>query len=246
MVATLGAVSNGPSISYTTLSGWSLAANGNGSDFATSIQYKIADASDVAASNFTFTWASAAYCCGAIMRFAGAITTNTLADYDAHGNASANSADVSFLTSISPIVSNSLVVMALLGASNNTGTGTISTYTTTPTTSFTEVLDTTFNMASDPIFGSAYSIYTGSSTLTTYGASFSLAKEQHYGVIAVFSPLVNASGTTALLSADADFFTNAGVSDVSGTAALHEASPVFFGASGEVTQPNEWSTTIKT
>lgn len=245
MVAKLGAVSSGSSISYTTLSGWTLAANGNGSDFATSIQYKIATAGDVAASNFTFTCASAAYCCGAIMRVTGAITANTLADFDAHSDSSANSATLSFLTSASPIVSNSLVVIALLGASNNTGTGTISAYTTDPTTTFTETLDTTFNMAQDPIFGSAYSIYSGSSTITTYGATFSLEKEQHYGVIAIFSPLVNASGTTALLSADADFFSNAGMSDATGTAARHDASPTFFGANGEVTQSTEWSTSIK-
>ena len=246
MVATLGAVSSGAAISFSTLSGWSAAATGNGSDYATSIQYKIADSGDVAASNFTFTCTSASHTCGAIIRATGPSPTSVLAEGDGDNNTGANSQTISFVTAETPVVTDSLVIMALLGG-QTTGTGTISSYTTTPSVTFTEIIDTTVGTSTrDPIFGSAYGIYSGTSDITAYGATLSVSKPQHFGAIALFTPLVNATGTTTLLSADADFFSAAGSAGVSGSTALHETSAQSFAASGDVTQPTEWSTTIKT
>jgi hypothetical protein len=240
MVATLGAVSGGSSIAFSTLSGWSLASQGNGSDYATSIQYKIADAGDVAASNFTFTCTSASHTCGAILRATGPRPTSVLAEADADANTAANSATLSFTAAGTPIVANSLVVMSLLGGTTD-GTGTISSYTTTPSVMLTELLDTTVNTSTrDPIFGAAYGIYSGTDDITQYGATFSGSKEQHFGALAIFTPQVSATGSNALFQTTPVTFATLTGSTQSATNALHTGSPDLMSQSGVGTTPTQW------
>lgn len=245
LVAQLGAVSTGAAITYTTLAGWSLAANGGGSDYTTSIQYKIADSGDVAASNFTFTCTSASHTCGSLLRVSGPRPTSVLAEAEGDTLASGGTTAISFSAALTPFVANSLVVTALMGAATD-GTGTISGFTSTPSITFTEVLDTSVdNSTRDPIFGSAYGLYTGTADITAYGATLSGSKDQHYGVIASFTPLVNASGSNALLSADADVFVPAASSGTLGTNALLSADADLFTPTAKGTSPTQWSPASK-
>lgn len=60
----------GNTASISTLSGWASLLNGNNGSVRFSVQYKIADAGDVAATNFTFS-GSSGYIGGAIYRISG-------------------------------------------------------------------------------------------------------------------------------------------------------------------------------
>lgn len=160
------------------------------------IQYKAADASDVAASNFAFTYSgdTADLSAGAIMRITGHGLSSLIAGSDADTNAAASSATVSFSTSISPLTDGSLVIMGIL-ATDTGNQVTTSNYSVTPSgVTFTELFDLNINAASvDPVVAAAYGIQTTKADITNYGALFSAVKTAHQGMIAVLTPAVNAS-----------------------------------------------------
>ena len=237
----------GVSCSIDTLSGWTLVATQSRTNGSVSIQYKIADAGDVAASNFTFTGTSVSRMSGAILRVTGNTATGSFDTSDADTNNAAASATISFTTTVSPAYDGSLIVMVFGGSDGNAGAGSIGTYIASDgSLSWSEAFDVSTDTGSvDPIGGGAYAIQTTKTALTSYGATLSHTKDDHNGIVAVFTPQINATATHSLLSADADFFAPTASAGVSGNASLLSADADFFAPEVDATSPSQWTAETK-
>lgn len=238
-----------------TASGWTQSntvtrlGNTGLSDMVGKIQAKIADSSDVAASNFTFTLSgSAAYIAGGLLRVSGVRPTGFtgVTDADTYDDAT-GTATISFTSSTTPTVDGSLVVMLFSGFVNGgAGVGSIGSYTTTPSLTWTELFDYGLDSgAQDPIFGAAYAVQATAAEITNYGATLSFSKRNHLGILSTYYPTVDASGTNALLSVSPTFFNQNGVAGTTGTNALLEVSPTMFDQSGKATAPTQWTPNAK-
>lgn len=246
LVAAIGA-NAGVGITIDTKSGWTLAATQAATNTSISLQYRIADSADVAASNFVFSCPSASRMAGALMRVTGHAATSTLDEVDSDNNNTAASATINFSSTVTPYNAGNLVVLVLNGSDGNDGGASMSSYTTTPSITFTELIDTTADSGtSDPVFAAAYAVYSGSSQITAYGATISGTKDDHAGILGIFQAQVNGSGTHTLHTADADFFANAGVTvGGSGTMALHSADADFFTTNGSANRKTAWTRDTK-
>jgi hypothetical protein len=244
MIAVLGCY-GGIAQTIDTLSGWTLIANRAFSNGSVNMQYKIADAGDVAASNFTFTdTASSSIFSGSIMRVSGHASVGFLDASDSDDYNSTAKTSISFTTTVSPTYNNSLIVLCF-GAGNNggAGAGTIGSYVVSDgTLSWTELYDYSVDIGSiDPILGGAYGIQATAVALTTYGATLSLTKEAQGGIIAVFRAKVDATGTNATFAVSPLLSTQNGVAGGQGTNATFAVSPTLFNQSGRATTPTQWT-----
>lgn len=233
-------------------SGWSnatIATADNTTDTATSVrvQYKIADSADVAASNFTFSSTYTSLKAGVLLRVSGIRTTGTLGVVDADVYNSTATTAISFTSTITPAQNGSLIIMGFSAARvGAAGAGSIGSYTSTPTNTWTEILDYGVDSSStDPITGVAYTIQSTAAQLTNYSATLSLSRTLHAGVLATFYPVVDATGTNVLHSVSPSFFSQAGRGDTNGTNALLEVAPTHFDQAGRATTPIQWSNEAK-
>lgn len=243
MIAVVSA--QGGSVTVDTLSGWTSADFENGSNNYTKIQYKIADSSDVSASNFTFTSAfSVNLMGGTIMRVTGHATSSIVDVSDSQNYNSTATTGISFSQSLTIAFDGSLIVMGFCGSVQGvSGAGSIGTYVASDgTLSWTETHDYgEDDGTADPIIGGAYAIQATKANLSSYGATLSLSRQVHTGVIVVFKPTINASGTAALHSADADFFTPTASAGTTGTNALLQADADTFAPTAKGTSPTQWT-----
>lgn len=217
---------NGVSRSLSTLSGWT-ALNVSGSDvYGLGSFWRIADAADVAASDYTWSMSgNTSWMSGAILRISGQATGNEINGNESD-TASESDTTISFTTAATPVSSSSLIIMAISGISNVN----LSAYSTTPSATFTEQADLPLAQL---LFGVATAPYSGTTQITSrdFTTSGSVTTPQ-ISVFLFVNGVVDASGTNALLSADADFFAPAASSGTSGTAALLSADADHFAVSG--------------
>lgn len=248
MLAVIG-IDSGTAADVNTPSGWTqiTVASFDSNQAEIRAFSRIADAGDVAASDFTFTSTASTYIAGCLLRVTGHPASAFLDVSDADTNDSASSATISFSTSLATAVNGELIVEGFLGTLGGSGTGTIGTYATSDSVTFTEGADHSVdNGTRDPIFGVAYGVQGTAATITTYGATLSASRTNHGGVIFAIKPVINATGTHALHSADADFFAEAGVSvGGTGTHTLLSADADFFSTSGEGVVPTVWTPITK-
>lgn len=231
-----------------TASGWTSAIAPNLTLMCSKIQTKIADASDVAASDFTFTGSGAVYSmlAGTVMRVTGVPPSSFVDATDSDSDGSASSATISFTTTASPS-NDGFLIISSFGAAATANTGTIGSYVASDgTLSWTELHDYTEDVASeDPIIGAAYAIQTTATALTSYGATLSTSKTLHVGALAVFQAIRNETGTNTLLSVSPTSFTQNGSAGTTGTNTLVEVSPTHLSQSGSATTPTQWSNESK-
>lgn len=238
----------GSARSVSTPSGWS---NLHGTNQETSIYTftRTADASDVSASNFTFSGSgNLTYAAGAILR-----VTGQAVGVEVHGNEldhdNVNETTKEFTTAITPRTAQSLVVLGFGGWSAATvGTPTVASYATTPSVTYTERCDLGIDDGANGMFFSvATGVYTGSTQFTSREAVISeaTASPGTSGVILVLNQVENATGTNALLSADADFFAPTASAGTSGTNALLQADADFFAPTALGTSPTQWTSETK-
>lgn len=235
------------STTINTASGWTSVGQSSTAVGSVSIQIKIAEAADVSASTFTFTDDDAIRVTGGILRVTGAPTLigSVVADSETDSYNSTQTPTISFTTSLTPIVANSLVVIGLQAEQGPvSGAGSIGSYVSTPSITFTELFDVAVDLGNniDPVCSGAYGIHTTTSEITAYGATINDAgRTRHSGVIAVISPKVDATGTNATFEISPVLFTQAGSAGTTGTNAFHEASPTFFEQNGKGTSPTQWT-----
>lgn len=245
LVAIIGATS-GTSGTIATASGWTSLADTGSSSLPIKIQWKIADSSDVAASNFTFTGTTVSRMGGALLRVTGHAAVGTSGGNDTDAYNSTTTTTISFTSTLTPSQTGCLILMGLQARNNNDGGTTLSGYNTTPSMTWTEVIDTTADAGTDdPVFGGAYAIYSGTSQITQYGATLASTKSVHTGALGIIVVAIDASGTVALLSADADQFAPTASAGTSGNSALHLADADNFATSGKSTRPAVWTNVQK-
>ena len=232
-----------------TASGWAAAATQSNTGMSASIQFKIADSADVAASNFTFSTSSGSGSPAAgILRCTGHSPANTLeGSFGGSDVAPGTDNVISFSGTGTVRVANCLVVMAFSASDTSGGTnGNTSGYTTTPSTTFTELYDHNGGGTQRILNAGAYGINTGTSNITQFGANLSVNIDGHAGVIAIFRPNYPSTGTTALVASSPTLFNTSPRADTNVTNTPRNVSPTITAPNGRVLQPTVWTDQVKT
>jgi len=210
--------------------------------------FREATSGDAAASDFTFTQSDTieSTTIGCLLRITGAYATSPFSG-EATGTDATGDTTVSITDTIDLIYNDSLILMVISGrdVSSNSLMGTYVTSGTNPT--WTEQQDTVLSAGRSHSFAVATSGITSPRALTSFGATAATNGIDDFMVLVVSIPAqASASGTAALLSADADFFTNASVTvGGTGTHSLLSADADHFSASGSATAPTQWTPAAK-
>jgi hypothetical protein len=235
---------------WSTLSGWTSAIGANyNSHVSHSIQYKIATAGDVAASNFTFSaTGSARGLTGGIIRCSGHAPVIPqvvgVTDSDTNGSGSTFTGTLSPYT---PLGNGALVIIQVGGFHNSDSfSASLGGWTTDDDITFTELYDNAFG-GDTPTMGAggSYGIQTTADEISSYSASFSRSRQSSYGQFAVFLPPVSATVTNALLQTSPVTFATLTGSTQEPTNDYMEISPDFPTQSGRGTTPTQWSNESK-
>lgn len=150
-------------------------------------------------------------------------------------------------TALTPAVPETLVVYTIFGykATGSAGSaGSASGYTTTPTVSFTEQHDISYFSGGGEnfVFAVATGPYSGATQFTSRTVTITNGDiGSRLSNITIWNAPLNALGTAALLSADADFFAPSAVASALGTTALHTADADHFAPTAKGTAPTVWT-----
>jgi len=233
---------------WNTLSTWSNAIGNNfDNELSHSIQYKVATAGDVAASNFTFTHSASERLRGVLLRCSGNNTVDGgLATSGSYSQISANSA--SFVGTISAYTPPRLgaLVIAQIGMSDTSASfKTVSSQSVVNTT-MTEVYDAGAGSSGFTGVSAAYGVQSPAAEITQYLATISSSIQNHFGQLAVFNPPVNASGSNTLATTISATLVQSGTCDtIGGTNVLTEGTGVTLAQTGKGTTPTQWTNEAK-
>lgn len=228
---------------FTTPSYWTLVQSIQtaGTALNTNIFLKVADSSDVAASQFNFAAsANLTQFGGTLMRISGAIASPL--DTSEKDELGAASATITFTGSSVAANQDELILMVMVGMQTDSGVVTLSGYNSTPSLTWTEVTEDSVNSGTtDPVYGIAYANVTSGITFTQYGATLSSSKQEHGGALILIKSVVNATGTNTLLEVSPLLSTQNGVGGTTGTNALLVVEPQIFTQNGKVTNSTQWT-----
>lgn len=230
MVSVCGAEQSG--VTITPPSGWDTIANQAQTNGRCMISYKVADSSDVAASNFVFT-SSIGKILGIIYRITGADATHiqsTISGTPSH-NPYSNPAFVMVVGCATDIATEHDFSAYSVSGGNS------------PT--MTERIDNGVTGADAVSIGVADGLYASLSTITGYSVTIGGSPDDKDTFLVTIPGVTNATGTAALHSADADFFAPTASSGTTGTHTLLSADADFFSTSGESVMPTVWTTVTK-
>ncbi len=238
------------SVGITTLSGWTLAESLGTAGSHSNIQYKIADSSDVAASDFSWTYTGSDAAAGTIFRLTNHDATNTIEANDSdETGAAAVDTTVALSPSLAVTVDNCLLIAALsVTDATAANPAEVGSYTSTPSLTWTETMDIhgSGNDGGALIGGSvAYAVNTGTTTLSAFGATLDQGMDDQTVSIVAIRPNYPTSGTAVVHITSPTFFSPTAESGTSGTATLHTASPTFPTTSGQGIAPQVWTTENK-
>ena len=257
LIAVLSAEDDTPQTpTWNTLSGWSSAQGGNyDSRVAFSIQYKVATAGDVAASNFTFAMSTSAMTTirGSLLRCSGApVTAQSFTSAITNNLAAASFSFSDTFTSYTPQEDGALVIMQIGGRGGGATQITVAGYNTVTTgITFTELYDvgitTTDPVGGKVVIASAYGVQGTAAALSQYSATYTASSsvEDHFGQIVVFSPIVDATGTNTLATATASALAQTGTCDTNGTNTFVTATGVTLPQTGRGEVPTQWTNETK-
>lgn len=176
-----------------TCSGWTTETGNTSLDAA--ILKKVADSSDVAASNFTFDLAGTYISGGAITRITTASSTWTTGTIF---NAGATSTPT-FTTGITPATTDSLMLMFVVGVGNG-GVETSSAYAiTTNNPSWTEAYDIGINSTSDGTIALAYANRPENSATGNFSATCSGSTNTKFGLLISIPELLNVTVSPSVI-----------------------------------------------
>ena len=232
-------------------SGWSSAGSNEWErGLKQSIQYRVADSSDAAASTFTFTRDNDyERFSGYMIRASGQNASVPLGYVDTYSSGTINSGNFSAtVDAYTPNTDGALIVINYAGFSDSSSYGnpTFSSYAGIPNTTLVGIL-TSFSSGNIDVAGSSvYGIQSTDSEITGFTATLNIALENHYGQIAVFLPPVNQSGTNTLVETTTTTFTQAGTCDtIGGTNVLTTTDTTMFTQTGTGTEPTQWTNEAK-
>jgi len=217
--------------------------SGSSPDSNITILYRIADASDVAASNYTIAQAGAGSLgVAAMLRISGWATgdpVNSTNVYSALQNSATPSMGNSALSIARAVPQLLLMISVCVSGDSPFTSATASAYTITSSDSnpsWTEVVDSFVNLYSGTSrlsMAVAYATSVNTSNITAWSATLAADTsgnaDAYQGVLAVILQPTNATGTNALHSATPIVFNNAGVDvGTTGTNTLLAVSPTMF------------------
>lgn len=222
-----------------TISGWTHEVNNQtAGTFKTGLQWKIAEASDVAAANFTLSLSGAVVNpIGAIIRITGFSATGLLNDA---GAVSTNNSTATFTNSVTPATANSLM---LFFAGNNEAQATSNYAIATDNPTWSEVYDVT----GGGLVAISLAKATRSQTTATGNSSCTLVSGSTvdaYGImVAIGSSIsVSVTGSTGVLTLAGNVGTVSAGANVTGST----GDLTLAGNAGTVTTPEpEWTNTSK-
>lgn len=243
----------GQSASIGSPAGWTQSfvnVNSSGSlDSGVYFYYRVAEAADTSATNYTWTTATLKAGGGAMLRIDGVTWLgDPLFNSFAQDDSFASGATESY-TETSSKFAKSLLIMAGAGEGDESS---YSNYTIThgaanPT--WTELADYTTGSNSEVSFFCAYAVTTDTSNVTAWGFDVATSSSGNPVVAAlgfgVFTEPFDSAGTNALLSVSPTQFTQTGSAGTAGTNALHQPDPEFFTQSGKGTSPTVWTNEAK-
>lgn len=236
----------GSSVAPNTPSGWTSIQSQSGFE-GFNIFWRTADASDVSASNYTFSATGGDFIAGFILRISGQASGSEIASSEQDGNAAETNTTITETASISADTSDSLAIMIVCGSYNSATPGTAisySSFNSTPSLTWTERIDTgpNTNGGGD---GASIAVATapnsGTSNITQYGCtSGEVLDRQYFTILAIINSPQSATGTNALLEVSPTLFAPTASAGTTGTNALLEVSPTMFDQSGKATSPTQW------
>ena len=245
MVAHVTAVdSSDPTVALPT--GWTNISTASGSSdrVFTRTMYRIAQAGDVAASDFTFTSSVNAFMSGGMYRISGAPPQSTIQDFD---NSAVQSLSSNLLMNttilLEPVVPNSLFItfytlFFLDGTPRSLGV-----YSSTPSITRTEAWDNYRRYGSgsfNPLSASVYGVYSGSSDITAISASLSSTDTfSFFSTSILINPQQNAATDVSHLNSSPTVQGLVGTNDVSLDVGHMDTEPVVNGLSSKKT-PTPW------
>lgn len=249
MIAFIGVARTAGAASIATPSGWTLLESVLSDNPIARVFFKVADSSDVAASNFTFsvTVDAANYGIGgSIIRVTGTNGFTGVDNFTHTGAVDTNSGTSakSFASSIIPPTSSSLYLMATFASAI---VGSVSTYaivTNNPT--WTERVDSNINVSNTDL---TFAVATAPASAHATSGNFSLTLSANAGALGFLIAVnenLTADGNHPILTMTSHIFTT-GISV--GTQVTHTiltmASHIFSGNKGRIIA-NRWSSVKKT
>lgn len=222
--------------SWNIASGWTDVETHNSGAAAISIQRKIADSSDVLASDFTFSLNSSQDELQlVIFRISNVDATNTVPDSNGVAVANVQSNPLTYTVNTDPGTDNCLIIYAI----GLTGGTTVSGITTTPSASVTTVLDAESAVFA---FSVGYQIQTVETQVTAFRATFGNDSGPRAGYAnVVVRPNHPSSGTTELFEPDIEFIAPTASSGTTGTNTLLEPNTELLTTSGSGNSPTKWT-----
>jgi len=237
-------------LNFTTPSGWTLSQEsgisigGDGGSYA--VFYKLADASDVAASDFTFSVLSAQeYMGGCIMRVSGIRTdVAQLGGSDEEGLSDTD--NPSYTVSLAPAQNTVLYVATFLSGAVPYNTTDVTITGTNPT--WTQQFDTTVTVSDSARFEVFTAIDTSpesSITTLTPTETGSSSNTDSYASLSFFLGQNDASTTPTFTATTQDAFAPAGSAGAHAPTTLTETSNTALAPEGFGNSPTQWTNTTK-
>jgi hypothetical protein len=203
----------------------------SGNDANSRIMYRVADASDVSASSYTFSTATGVQGVSAFMlRVTGIDPVNSVED--SGGGTAGNATNPSVSVSIDHLVP-SLLQVYMVSAQDGGG-DTISAISTTPARTLTLLLDA-------PNIIGGYAIVDDATSITSLNSTSDGNVAENAFSFVSFRDTYPSTGTAGLLSSDPVFFSSNGSAGTNGTTGLLEVDPTINTTSGKVEQPTQWT-----
>lgn len=205
MVAIVCANGGTSSNTISTLSGWTSGVHQQGDNATLSIQYKQADSGDTAASTFTFSTNEGTnpVMAGCILRLSGVSDNDNFDAGEGDSRNSTATVNINFTGTTTPSYDNSLVIVGLSVNGQGYTNNSISAFTSTPTLSFTQAIDTSIAQAGgnyDPGFSVGYATQSTAAQITAYGGTNNNTESVHVGALATITPQTNGSVTLDSIS----------------------------------------------
>lgn len=253
MIAIVHSSASGTVRTHNTPSGWTvIQKDGASSGHRPAAYYKIADSGDTAASNFSFTLSGTTTAMsGVLARVTGHVAASPITLSELDNTASPTGTVRTYTAALTPVSSQSLAVFSIGNYTSNMidSPTTVGTYTLAPSVSLTELADVGVKdgLYDGHALGIAYGQYTGTTVITSRGATLSETLTQDSGsIIFLINGSYDQTGTNNLVSVSPAIFANAGArADTNGTSSLVSVSPNLPTQSGRTTAPTQWSNEAK-
>lgn len=211
--------------------------NGN-QNFYHSCFTKVADATDVAASNFTFTLSTAVNgIAGTLFRISGVASGNEIEGVEISRDTDGGTT-ASFTTTGTPRMSDSLLLISF--AKHDDG-GTVSNYASTPAKTWTEKVDIEFTVGGYvPAYAIASATAGSTTQVTAFQATLSSNSVTVVGSLLRINAVVNATGSNTLVTTTSIANSQSGIADATAQSTLIQATSISNTQSGKGTSPTQW------